>query len=215
MDGWCETRRLWLLFLLISCFDCCSMTTHHHTWHVLLLASIINYDHSWAVLLTRRDNWDPHLVHVKVFRYLFKYFFVKTTEHVLKNGLNFNLNTLSNRDAASDFLRVLAERGDFVVVHEIPILHKCLIVSAEVILKGRREQKEVRFVAPSNWVHRIVTSAHVVIDVDKSCLTITVSMGHWEGFHSAFEVYHTSEVFDGGRCQQNIGECILVKTDSC
>ena len=69
---------------------------------------------------------------------------------MLEDGLYFNLNTLSNRDAASDFLRVLAERGDFVVLHEIPILHKCLIVSAEVILKGRREQKEVRFVAPSN-----------------------------------------------------------------
>jgi hypothetical protein len=81
---------------------------------------------------------------------LFEDVFVKTAEHVLEDSLDFDLNPLSDREASSNFLRVLAERGDFVVVHEIPILHKCLIVRAEVILKGRREQKEVRFVAPSN-----------------------------------------------------------------
>jgi hypothetical protein len=60
-----------------------------------------------------------------------------------------------------------------------------------------------------------MTSAHVVIDVNESCLSVAVSMGYREGFHSTFEVYHTSEVFDGSRCKQNIGESILVKTDSC
>ena len=63
------------------------------------------------------------MVHVKVFRYLFEDVFVKTAEHVLEDSLYFDLNPLSDREASSNFLRILAKRGDFIVVHEIPILH--------------------------------------------------------------------------------------------
>lgn len=97
-----------------------------------------------------RNDRDSYLVHVKVFRNLFEYIFVKAAEHVLEDCLHLYLNPLSNSEAPTDFLRILAERGNFVVVHEISVLHECLIVTTQVILKSRCDKKEVRFVAASN-----------------------------------------------------------------
>lgn len=186
--------------MLIACLSGCCLTIDHHAWDSLLFASVIKHGHSLAVLLSRRNYWDSYLVHVKVFRNLFEYIFVKTAEHVLKDCLHLDLNPLSNSEAPSNFLRKCAERCDFVVVHEISVLHECLIVSAQVVLKSWREKKEVRFVAPSNWVHRIIPSAHVVINVYECSLPVAVSVGHREGLHSAFQVDHTAEVFDRGWC---------------
>jgi hypothetical protein len=114
--------------------------------------------------------------------------------------LDLDLNPLSNSEAPSNFLRKCAERCDFIVMHEISVLHECLIVSTQVVFKSWSEKKEVRFVAAGNRVYRIIPSAHVVIDVHECCLPVAVSVGHWEGLHSTFQVDHTAEVFDRGWC---------------
>jgi hypothetical protein len=88
----------------------------------------------WAHLLSWRHNRESNLVYKEVFRDLLENLLVKTTEHMLKDSLNFNLNAICNSQAATYFLRVFAEGCYLIIVHEIPIFDQCLIVLAKIAL---------------------------------------------------------------------------------
>jgi hypothetical protein len=80
-----------------------------------------------------REDSDSNLIHEEVFRYLFKNLLIKATKHMLQNRLGLDLNPLGDCCAAADFHRNFPESCNFVVLHEVAVLNKCLVMICEVV----------------------------------------------------------------------------------
>jgi hypothetical protein len=80
-----------------------------------------------------REDSDSNLIHEEVFRNLLKDLLIKATKHMLQNCLGLNLNPLGDGCAPPDLHRKFPESCYFVIQHEVAVLHKCLIMTSEVV----------------------------------------------------------------------------------
>lgn len=108
------------------------MIIHHAEARLGLNAALLS-EGCLQKSFSRREDSDSNLVYEEVFRYLFKYLLIEATKHMLQNGLGLNLNTLCDRCAAADLHRNFSESCNFVVLHEVAVLNKCLVMICEVV----------------------------------------------------------------------------------
>lgn len=108
------------------------MNIHRTEARLGLYATLLS-ERSLQKSFGRREDSDSYLVYEEVFRYLLKYLLIEATKHMLQNGLGLELNPLGDRCAATDLHRNFPESCNFVVLHEVAVLNKCLAMICEVV----------------------------------------------------------------------------------
>lgn len=73
-------------------------------------------------------------------------------------------------------------------MNEQVIIFKKLIVSSQIWLYRRSNEKCVGFVSASDWEYWVASLAEVVVEVHEIALAVFISVGEGEAFYSSLQL---------------------------